>query len=239
MIQGRVLSEDLEPLPGLQIRDSNDSALGKTDMDGHFKIHIDQKTDSLFFSYIGMEAADIKLNEDCISIEMIMMYDGTYHYRSHRKIDRLLKDRYDKIFDLHTKAVQEGIFESEDLCYQRSFVPNKPRLDEIRNYLKQRNKENFDVFKSLQTGQIVSLPMGFDSSGKSVNTYYSICVDCTEEDYDFVVEAELIKKRKRHLTLELKILDMDSLDMIEYEGKTLKIGDTFKYQMKYFDVIIN
>ena len=52
-------------------------------------------------------------------------------------------------------------------------------------------------------------------------------------------DAKLRDKRKKHLTLELKILDMGSHDLIEYEGKTLKIGDTFKYQMKYFEVIIN
>ena len=239
IIHGRVLSEDLESLPRLKIRDSFDSILGETDLNGDFEISISRQTDSLFFCYLGMESADIKLNEDCDAIEMIMIYDGTYHYRSHRKIDRLRKERYDKIVDLHTKAVQKGIFESEYLCYQRSFVPNKPQLDEIRKRLKQQNKENFDDFKRLQIGQIVSVPMGFDSSGKRVNTYYSICDDCTEDDYEFEVEAELINKRKKHLTLELKILDMNSLDLIEYEGKTLKIGDTFKYQMKYFEVIMN
>ena len=42
-IIGRVISEDLEPLPMLDIRDSDSLLLGKTDMDGRFKITFHKK----------------------------------------------------------------------------------------------------------------------------------------------------------------------------------------------------
>ncbi|MEH6706316.1 MAG: hypothetical protein V7691_16090, partial [Galbibacter orientalis] len=57
-IFGRVLSEDLEPLPMLDIRNSDSVLLGKTDMDGGFKIGIPQETDSLLLRYLGMEWTD-------------------------------------------------------------------------------------------------------------------------------------------------------------------------------------
>ena len=167
------------------------------------------------------------------------MAQGLYHYRSLNRIDRHRKRRFNSIANLHLEAVQKGAFKNKEICYERTFVPVKPELQRIRMELQELSKETLNHFKNLEAGDIVKIPLGFDSSGKNVNTYYSICGDCTEGDYDFVVEAELIDKRKKHLTLELKILEMDSHDFIEYRGNTLKIGDTFKYQMKYFDVIIN
>src|SRR5512145_2899623 len=71
-IVGRLISEDFEPLPGLDIRNSDSVLLGKTDMDGRFKFSIPQETDSLKFRYIGMEWTDIRLNKDCDTIEVIL-----------------------------------------------------------------------------------------------------------------------------------------------------------------------
>ena len=238
-VQGRVLSEELEPLPGLEIRNSNDFILGKADMTGHFKINIDQQTDSLFLSFIAMEQAKIRISDECDLIELIIMDHVLYHEISSKKIDRLRRRRFEDLSKKHIQAVDQGLFTNNQICYERTFVPAKPQLDRIKNELEELDKETLNHFKELEVGDILKIPLGFDSSGKSVNTYYSICGDCTEEDYDFIIEAELIDKRKKHLNLELKILDMGSHDLIEYEGKTLKIGDTFKYQMKYFEVIIN
>jgi len=238
-IQGRVLSEELEPLPGLEIKNSKDSVLVATDFQGYFEINISNEIDSLFFHYLGMENTSIKVSPGCRLIEIIILAQGLYHYRSLNRIDRHRKRRFNSIANLHLEAVQKGVFKNKKICYERAFVPIKPELHRIRKELQELSKETLNHFKDLEVGDILKIPLGFDSSGRSVNTYYSICGDCTEDDYDFIVEAELINKRKKHLTLELRILDMNSRDFIEYEGKTLKIGDTFKYQMKYFEVIIN
>ena len=48
-IIGRVISEDLESIPMLDVRNSDSLLLGQTDMDGRFQIIIPQGTDSLLF----------------------------------------------------------------------------------------------------------------------------------------------------------------------------------------------
>ena len=63
IISGRVIAEDLEPLPMLDIRNTNTVNYGKTDMDGHFKISIPQEIDRLLFSYVGMECTEIILKK--------------------------------------------------------------------------------------------------------------------------------------------------------------------------------
>ncbi len=239
IIHGRVLSEDLEPLPGLHINNSDTVLLGKTDIDGRFKISIPKEVDSLLLSALNMEWTQIKLKKDCESVEIIIMYLGLYHYKSSNKIDRFRKKRFDKLVELHSNAVQEGFFEKKELCYERDFEPIKPDLDRIRKDLNALKKEKVNEFKDLQIGETVKIPLGFDSSGKRVNTYYSICGYCTEDDYDYVIEGEIVNKYRKNLTLEIKVLRMLPHDFIEYEEKTLKINSTFNYQMKYFDVILN
>ncbi|GAA4824354.1 hypothetical protein [Algivirga pacifica] len=240
-ITGRVISEYLESLTGVIIENSDLVVLGMTDIDGRFNISIPQETDSLFFRFPGMEWADIRLHQEChtVDVEVIVMYDVTYDFMSSRKIDRLRKKRFNNLPNLHSNAVKEGLFKSNTLCYERSFNPYKPELDRIEEYLKALRKQNLMQFKNLKIGDIVKIPFGFDSPGKRVNTFYSICGHCTENDYEYVIEGEIVNKYRKHLTLEVKVLKMLPHDSIEYSEKTLKIDSTFKYQMKYFEVILN
>ncbi len=79
-------------------------------MDGFFGINIPQETDSLMFRYVGMEWTDIRLKKDCDTVEVVMMYDGTYDFMSSKKIDRLRKKRFDKLPIVHSEAVRNGLF---------------------------------------------------------------------------------------------------------------------------------
>ena len=236
---GRVISEDLEPLPGLDIRNSDSVLLGKTDMEGRFKIHIPQDTDSLLFRYIGMEWTDISLKKDCDTVEVVVMYDMIYDFMTSRKIDRLRKKRFDKLPNLHSDAVKNGLFESNNICYNRDFEPYKPDLDRIGRELKGLRKTNKNDFKDLNIGDVVNIPFGLDTSEKIIRTHYSPCKDCTNEDYDYVIIGEIIKKHRRKLTLEIRITEMQPYDSLEYRGKILNVGSDFKYEMKYFEVIID
>ena len=76
-------------------------------MDGHFKIYIDQKTDSLFFIYIGMEMEGIRLKNECELVEILIMNDVLYHYSSSKKMDRLRKKRYNNLVVKHSEAVKK------------------------------------------------------------------------------------------------------------------------------------
>jgi len=212
-IIGRVISEYLEPLPGLDIENSENILLGKTDMDGRFKISIPQQTDNLLFRYVGMEWTDIRLTNDCETVEVVMMYYVSSHIRSSRKIDRHRKKRFDNLNHLHSDAVKKGLFNHDLLCYDRVFEAYKPDLDKISKELKEKRKANKHDFKDLSVGDSVKIPFGLDSSKKRISTTYSPCVTCTEEDYDYVIEGKIINKRRRKLTLEIKVTKMKP-----YEG---------------------
>lgn len=135
-----MISEYLEPLLGLDIENSENVLLGKTDMDGRFNISIPQETDSLLFRYIGMERTDIRLKKDCDTVEVVMMFDAIYDFMTSRKIDRLRKKRFDNLPSLHSKAVENGLFENNNTCYERIFKANKPSLDSISKVLKKKKK---------------------------------------------------------------------------------------------------
>lgn len=238
-IVGRVICEDLEPLPRLYIENSDNVPLGQTDMDGRFKISIPQETDSLLFRYVSMEWTDIKLRKDCDTVEIVMMYAGTYDFMTSRKIDRLRKKRFDNLPNLHFDAVENGLFEKNNICYERFFKADKPAFDSISKVLKKKRKANKNDFKDLNIGDVVKIPFGLDSSEKRISTHYSTCENCTEEDYDYVIAGEILKKSRRKLTLEIKITEMPNYESLEYRGKDLRIGRNFKYEMKYFEVIID
>jgi hypothetical protein len=237
-IIGRVICEQLEPLPGLHIENSDNMLLGQTDMDGRFKISIPQETDSLLFRYVGMELTDIRLKEDCDTIEVIMFYSGTSS-RSFNKIDRIRKKRFDELPNIHSNALKEGLFVTRTICYEREFKPDKPELDVIRKELKELRKANKNDFKDLNIGDVVKIPFGIDISEKRIRTTYAPCRNCTEEDFDYLIEGVIVNKNRRKLILEIKITEMLNYDSLEYRGKNLSVGCNFNYGMKYFEVIID
>ena len=208
-------------------------------MDGHFKINIPQETDSLMFRYLGMEWTDIRLKKDCDTIEVVLMYDVIYDFITSRRIDRLRKKRYDKLPGIHSDAVKNGLFKDKNICYDRSFKAYKPELDRIGRELKEFRKINKKDFKDLNIGDIVKIPLGLDTSENRISTHYSPCKNCTDEDYDFVIKGEIVNKRRRNLTLEINITEMQPYDSLEYKGKILKVGSDFKYEMKYYEVIFD
>ena len=238
-IIGRVICEHLEPLSGLDIENSDNFLLGKTDLDGRFKINIPQETDSLMFRYVGMEPTDIRLKKDCDTIEVVLMYDAIYDFMTSRKIDRLRKKRFDNLPILHSDAVKNGLFENNYICYDRDFEPNKPDLDRISRESKEFGKINKNDFKGLNKGDIIKIPLGLDTSKKRISTHYSPCKHCTDKDYDYVISGEIINKHRRKLTLEIKITEMQPYDSLEYRGRIITVGGDFKFEMKYFEVIID
>jgi hypothetical protein len=165
-VYGKVISEYLVPLAGAQIRNSENELLGETDFDGQFKINILQKTDSLFFRYTGMEFADIKMKEDCDNVELIMMHFVIYDFISSKKIDRLRKKRYDNLNNIHLKAINNRLFQNNNICYDRYFVAQKPDLDKIGKELKELDSINKKDFKNLKIGDTVRIPFGLDTKKK-------------------------------------------------------------------------
>ena len=122
-ITGRIISEYLEPLPLIYIQDIDTTLIGKTDLDGWFKIEISSSTDSLLLCSLGIEWATIQLTNDCDTLEVVMMYDYIYDFITLRKVDRLRLRRFKKLPEIHKQAFDQGLFKTESPCYKQIFEP--------------------------------------------------------------------------------------------------------------------
>ena len=126
IISGRVVSEYLEPLPYLRILKTDSSLIGKTDLDGRFRIAIPQNASTLTLNYIGFEQTVITLSAKCDTVEAVMMYNVTYDFISLKKVNRLRLKRFKKIPALHLQAYQKGFFTKATACYSREFYSFEP-----------------------------------------------------------------------------------------------------------------
>lgn len=68
-----------------------------------------------------MEDADLKLSENCIQIELIMISDAHYDFMSFRKINKIRRKLYKNLPRLHKEAYEKGIFQSPEACYIQEF----------------------------------------------------------------------------------------------------------------------
>jgi hypothetical protein len=248
IISGRVISEDFESLPILDIRNSDTVLLGKTDMAGRFIISIPQETDRLLFSYLGMEWTEIKLRRDCDTVEVVMMYDGTYDFMTLKKVDRLRKKRFDNLPNLHSDAVKKGLFEHDDICYERVFEeynPPKPVLDSLNKVYKLKRKQIKDKFKGLALGDTIRIPYSgswrYDGTNRTTLHSYSNGVD--GENFECIIHGVLTEKNKRNggYNLVFRVIDCNDChyDNIVLNGKEIKEGELIEYNMKYFKILID
>ncbi|MFT3701288.1 MAG: hypothetical protein QM802_02910 [Agriterribacter sp.] len=124
IIKGRVITEDLEPVPQAPIMMNDSVEIGKTDANGFFQVEIPLYVNKLTFTFVGIEQANILLAENCEEAEVIMMMRGTYDFMTLRKVDRLRLKRFNKLPELHRDAFAKGIFKTDKPCYTQEFVPN-------------------------------------------------------------------------------------------------------------------
>jgi len=248
IISGRVISEDFEPLPMLNIQNSDTLLLGKTDMDGRFKISIPQETDRLLFSFLGMEWTEIKLRKDCDTIEVLIMHEVIYDFITLKKVDRLRKKRFDNLSNLHSVAVKNGLFENNKICYERTFEgynPTKPVLDSIKKENELKRKQNKDTFKGLALGDTIRIPYYVTLRSTDL-TPYSFASD--RENFDCIIQGVITEKNKRKGGYNLVYRVIDCLDchcdnMVinepYYPSQELKVGETIIFNMKYSKMLKN
>ena len=121
-IKGRVISDQLESIPGAIIAINDTLVVGKTDVDGFFQIDIPITVNKIFFKYVGLEPTNIELVDKCDKVEVIMMLSGTYDYITLDKIDKLRWKRFKKLPRLHEEAFEKGMFKTKDACYKQEFI---------------------------------------------------------------------------------------------------------------------
>jgi hypothetical protein len=253
IISGRVISEYLEPLPMVYIQNSDTLLLGKTDMDGRFTISIPKETGRLLFGDVGMERTEIILKKDCDTVEVVMMYGVIYDFITLKKADRLRKKRFDNLPNLHSDAVKNGLFENRNICYERVFkedCPPKPVLDSINKKQKLKIKQNKDTFKGLALGDTIRIPYygtsRYDGSDTTNLNPYSFTFD--RENFDCIIQGVITEKNKRKGGYNLVYRVIDCIDCHYYNmvinepyypSKELKVGETYKFNMKYSKILKN
>jgi hypothetical protein len=254
IITGRVITDyGLEPLPMLYIQNSDTVLLGKTDMDGRFTISIPQETERLLFNYVGMEWTEIKLKKDCDTVEVVMMYDGTYDFMTLKKVDRLRKKRFDNLPNLHSEAVKKGLFQNNSICYEREFKPDNPPksvLDSISKEYKYRKAQIKAMFKGLAIGDTIRIPY-FETSrfnGADGTTLQSYSFTFDGENFDYIIRGVITDKNKRKggYNIVYRVIDCTGChynNMIinepYYPGQELKVGETIEHNMKYSKTLKN
>jgi len=122
VIQGRIISEFLETMPGVSIIINDSVEIGKTDLDGFFKIDIPVSIKKVFFKSVGLEPTTIELGDNCGEVEIVMMLSGTYDFTTLKKVDRLRKKKFKKLPELHKKAFIKAIFRTDKACYTQDFI---------------------------------------------------------------------------------------------------------------------
>jgi hypothetical protein len=244
-ITGRVVSEDLETLPDVNIQNSEKLLLAKTDLEGRFKISIQQETDKLMFSWLGMELAEIKLQDKCDTVEVVMIYAGTYDFMSSKKIDRLRKKRFDELANLHSNAVKKGLFTTNTICYSRQFKPDKPIIDSIARVMSQKRKQIKKTFKEFTIGDTIRIPYSasWRHYGTDRTTLHSYSYVVDGENFDCIIKGIITEKNKRKggFNLMYRVIDCKNchFDNLILNKKELNVGDLIEYNVKYFKILKN
>ena len=122
-IKGRVISDQLETIPGVLIIINDTIEVGKTDINGFFQINIPVSEKKLLFRYVGLEPTTIELLDKYDEVEVVMMLSGTYDFITIKKVDRLRMKRFKKLPKLHKEAFEKGIFKTDKACYKQEIIP--------------------------------------------------------------------------------------------------------------------
>lgn len=122
-IKGRVISDQLETIPGVLISIDDTIEVGKTDINGFFQIDIPVSPKKILFRYIGLEPTTIELVDKCDEVEIVMMLSGTYDFITLKKVDKLRMKIFKKLPEIHKEAFEKGIFKTDKACYTQEFIP--------------------------------------------------------------------------------------------------------------------
>lgn len=242
LLQGRVIPKHLEPLPGVRIQNGDTTIFGETDLEGRFKIKLPEETKTIVLRGIGLEPAIIILNDSCDTLEVIMILAGTYDFMSSNKIDRLRLKEFKHLPELYIQAYNKGLFTKSTVCYSRQFEPNKPILDSIRKEMIKQQKQNKTIFDSLKVGDKVRIPFSteYNSDGTHRTTLIVYSIFAYKPKYDCIIEAVITDKNHNNNGYNL-VCKITSVNLCKpesvYNGKTMKIGEVFVHNMKYFKVL--
>jgi hypothetical protein len=114
LLNGKVIGQELIPLPAIQIFDEQGVLLGKTDFEGRFQINLPSNITKISFQGIGYQTEIINITKDCSYIQLVFLQQWIYDFVSEQKAKRKLrKDRKKQLPLLYDKAFTQGIFQKK------------------------------------------------------------------------------------------------------------------------------
>lgn len=115
VLNGKVIGQDLTPLPAIQIKDERGIIMGESDFDGHFQINLSTYTNKISFQGIGFQTEVITIPKDCSFFQLILLYDWIFDFVSLKKAKKkLLKAREKELPLLYYEANRKGVFEQKE-----------------------------------------------------------------------------------------------------------------------------
>ena len=243
-ILGRVISQDLEPLPDVHIQNKDTILFGKTDINGRFKIEIPQQTQTLFLSWVGLERTNIKLKTDCDTLEIIMLYAANYDFMSPKKIDRQRLKQFNKLPELHLQAYDRGLFSKKAICYSNEFEPDKPYFDDVKRQIVKKEAELKQIFEKVNIGDTIKIPFKEQSrhDGTDSATLFSYSAFTDYISYDCIIKGVVVGKNIKHkgYNLVYRVINCDKCKPSNiYKGGTMKADEIFKHDMRHRKVFID
>ncbi|MFA6086590.1 carboxypeptidase-like regulatory domain-containing protein [Mucilaginibacter sp.] len=123
-IKGRVIDDNLEPLPYVSIMINDTVKVGRTNLNGFFHIEIPASVKKILFGTVGIELASVELVDKCDEVEVVMMLSSTYDFITLKRVDQLRMKKFKKLPELHKRAFEKGIFKTDKACYTQEFIPD-------------------------------------------------------------------------------------------------------------------
>lgn len=122
-IKGSVISNRFDTLIDVVITINDSIEVGKTDVNGFFRIDIPDSVKKILFKGVGVEPTLIVLVDKCDELEVIMLLSSSDDFMTLKKSDRLRKKRHKRLPELHKEAFAKGIFKTDKTCYTQEFIP--------------------------------------------------------------------------------------------------------------------
>jgi hypothetical protein len=118
-IEGRIISDGLEYLPGVFIMIDDSIKVGSTDLNGSFKIDLPLSVNKISFKGVGIEPAHIILQDNCNYLEVVLLLSSSSDFELplFTYIKRIRRNKYIK--NTHKKACINGLFQIKIPCYRR------------------------------------------------------------------------------------------------------------------------
>lgn len=123
IIKGIVVDDfDFEPVMFADIRYNDSINIGRTDLNGAFRVIVPDSIKTLTFMSVGFEPMKVELCDDDY-LEVIMISESSDCFLTIDESNEKTKKRFNQLDKLRKEALKRGIFQNKKPCYKQIFVP--------------------------------------------------------------------------------------------------------------------